>query len=111
MHEYALACSIVELAEEAARTRRVQRVTLEIGDLSGVLADAITFCFEEVAKGTAVEGAVLDIRRIEGRARCRDCGETFETPAFYTPCACGSLDVERLQGEELNLKSLELEAA
>jgi hydrogenase nickel incorporation protein HypA/HybF len=35
----------------------------------------------------------------------------FETPALYTPCACGSRDAERLSGEELNIKSMELEEA
>jgi hydrogenase nickel incorporation protein HypA/HybF len=111
MHELALTCAIVESAEEAATGRRVLRVTLDIGRLSGVMTEAIRFCFDEVANGTAVEGAVLDIREIEGRARCRHCGAEFVTPDLYTACACGAFDIERLHGEELTINSIELEEA
>jgi hydrogenase nickel incorporation protein HypA/HybF len=111
VHELALTSAIVEGAEEAANGRRVIRVTLEIGRLSGVMTEAIHFCFDEVARGTGVEGAVLDIREIDGRARCRRCGAEFGTPDLYTACACGTLDIERLQGEQLTIKSIELEEA
>lgn len=56
-------------------------------------------------------GATLDIRHIEGRARCTACGAEFETATLYTPCSCGSRQLERLQGEELNIKTMELEEA
>ncbi len=111
MHELAITCSIVELADEAANNRRVRRLTIEVGALSGVMSDAIAFCFDEVARGTALEGATLDIRRIEARARCRDCDAEFVPTALYTPCACGSIRLVWLQGQELNLKSMELEEA
>ena len=85
MHELALTSAIVEGAEEAANDRRVLRVTLEIGRLSGVMTEAIQFCFDEVARGTLVEGAVLDIREIDGRARCRRCGAEFEPRISIPP--------------------------
>jgi hydrogenase nickel incorporation protein HypA/HybF len=46
---------------------------------------------------------------VEGRARCRSCGAEFATPALYTPCPCGSRRSERLAGEELRIKTMELE--
>jgi hydrogenase nickel incorporation protein HypA/HybF len=111
MHELALTCAIIDTVEEAANGRRVLRVTLDIGRLSGVMTDAIRFCFNEVANGTAAEGAMLDIREIDGRACCRHCGAEFATPDLYTACDCGALEIERLQGEELMIKSIELEEA
>ncbi len=75
------------------------------------MTEAIRFCFDEVASGAAVEGAVLDVRQIDGRARCRCCGAEFATPDLYTACDCGAFDIERLQGEELTIKSIELEEA
>jgi hydrogenase nickel incorporation protein HypA/HybF len=111
MHELALTCAILDIVEDAAHGRRVLRVTLEIGRLSGVMTDAIRFCFDEAASGTAAESAVLDIREIDGRARCRHCGAEFATPDLYTACDCGALEIERLQGEELVIKSIELEEA
>jgi hydrogenase nickel incorporation protein HypA/HybF len=109
MHELAITCNIVELAAQAAHGRKVHRVTIEVGKLSGVLPDAIAFCFPEVAKGTALEAASLDIREIEAVARCEACGAEFATPSMLTTCACGSLQFARLRGEELNIKSIEVD--
>ena len=39
MHELSITCSIVEIAAEAARGCKVHRVTVEIGELSGVMAE------------------------------------------------------------------------
>jgi hydrogenase nickel incorporation protein HypA/HybF len=109
MHELALTCNIVEIAAEAAAGRRVRRVTLEIGRLSGVMTEAVRFCFDEVARGTALDGAMLDILEPEGRARCNLCGAQFATQDWLIACDCGSVDCLRLGGEELAIKSIELE--
>ena len=47
----------------------VRRVRLEIGRLSGVVPDAVRFCFDLVAAGTTLEGAVLEIDEPGGRVR------------------------------------------
>ena len=111
MHELSITCSIVELVAEAANGRKVHRVTVEIGQLSGVMPDSITLWFPEVARGTAVEDASLEIREIAATARCDACGAEFSTPSMLTPCPCGSFRFRRLKGEELSVKSIELEAA
>ena len=110
MHELAIACNIVELADAAAKSRRVKRLTLEIGELAGVTTDMMKFCFSEAAEGTLLENAQLKIIDIPARGLCRDCGAVFHTPDLYTSCSCGSFNLERLQGEELNVKSIEVEA-
>jgi hydrogenase nickel incorporation protein HypA/HybF len=111
MHELSITRNIVAIVGEAAGGRRVSRVTIEIGKLSGVMADAIAFCFGIVAEGTALAGAALDIRLLDGRARCQDCATEFATETIFAPCPCGSRRVVRLQGEELNIKAMELEEA
>jgi hydrogenase nickel incorporation protein HypA/HybF len=109
MHELGITRNIVAIVADAAKGRPVRRVTLEIGRLSGVMAEAIAFCFEAVAEGTPLQGVRLEIREIEGQARCIDCGALFATPTLFTRCACGSGRLTRLQGEELNIKTMELE--
>ena len=111
MHELSIVCSIVELASQAAEGRSVRRVTIEIGTLSGVEPEAVAFCFPEVARGTPVEDATLDIREIEAKARCEVCGAEFPTPDMLSACPCGSRQFQRLRGEELNIKSIEVEEA
>jgi hydrogenase nickel incorporation protein HypA/HybF len=111
MHELGITRNIVAIVGEAAKGRPVLRVTLEVGKLSGVMSEAIAFCFDAVSQGTALEGASLEITEIEGRARCAACGAEFATATLFTPCPCGSRRLERLQGEELNIKSMELSEA
>ncbi|WP_119458722.1 hydrogenase maturation nickel metallochaperone HypA [Rhodospirillaceae bacterium SYSU D60014] len=109
MHELGISRNIVAIVSDAAKGRRVRRVTLEIGKLSGVMTDAILFCFDVAAHGTVLDGATLEIREIEGRARCMTCGAEFAVPTFLTACACGSRRLTHLAGEELNIKTMELE--
>lgn len=109
MHELAITCNIVELVEQAANGRKVHRVIVEIGKLSGVMPAAIAFCFSEVARGTTLEEARLDIREIQALARCDVCGTEFSMPSLLATCPCGSRRFERLRGDELNVKSIELD--
>lgn len=111
MHELAITQSIVSAVSKHACGRPVKRVVLEVGTLAGVMPDAIAFCFDVVAQDTALEGATLDIRLIEARARCRACGTEFMQDSLIHPCRCGSHDVERLSGEELNIRQYELDPA
>lgn len=111
MHELGITRNIVAIAADAAAGRRVTRVTLEIGALSGVMADAIAFCFDVVAKGSALDGAVLEIRTVAGRGRCTACDRELETPTLFTPCPCGSRAIERIAGEQLLIKTIDLEEA
>ena len=109
MHELGITRNIVAIVAEHASGRKVTRVTVDIGRLSGVMSDAVRFCFDVVARGTCVEGAKLHIRDIEGRGRCRACHAEFATPQLYSPCTCGNRDIERLAGEELKVREFEFE--
>jgi hydrogenase nickel incorporation protein HypA/HybF len=111
VHELSIARNVVAIVAGRAQGRRVRRVTLEVGKLSGVTTGAIAFCFDVVAQGTVLEGACLDIREVEGRARCTACGMEFDMPTLCAACACGSRRLHWLQGEELKVKTMELEEA
>jgi hydrogenase nickel incorporation protein HypA/HybF len=111
MHELGITRNIIGIVSQAAEGRPVRRVTLEIGKLSGVTPGAIAFCFDVAAKGTPLEGATLDIREIDGLGECAVCGSEFAMPTLYTPCPCGSRSSIRLRGEELRVKTMELEIA
>lgn len=109
MHEMGLTQSIVAIVAEQAAGRKVIRVTLEIGKLSAVMPDAIRFCFDVIAQGSPLDGAALDIVEVPGRARCLDCGADVAMREIFARCDCGSRRLERLSGEELNIKSMEVE--
>jgi len=113
VHELGITESLVGIAERAARDQgatRVLSLTVEIGALSGVVPDAVAFCFEACARGTLLEGSRLDIRAIPGRALCADCGADVDIDNLTYACPiCGSYALQRTQGEELRLLEVEIE--
>ena len=64
MHEMAIVQSIIDILEQQAKlhnAKKIVRVSLEFGALTGVMPAAITFGFEVLAKGGIAEGAEIDI--------------------------------------------------
>jgi hydrogenase nickel incorporation protein HypA/HybF len=108
MHELAITESVVEDVAERLSGSRVTRVVLEIGALSGVVPDAIRFCFDVCAQGTPLQGASLDILAIPARARCSVCQNEFEIEDGIGLCPCGSADLVFLSGRELRIKAVEV---
>ena len=99
---------IVEAVSERAAGARVRAVRVDIGALVAVLPDALRFCFELACEGTPAEGAVLEIREIPGRARCRACDATLSLDRPYGRCACGETDLEWIGGDELMIREMEV---
>ena len=106
MHELSITQGVVEAVTERTGSAPVVSVRLRVGRLSGVVPDAMRFCFELVTAGTPLEGAVLEIDRPEGRASCRTCGAEFPLADPVLLCRCGSADVEVLAGRELAVASV-----
>jgi hydrogenase nickel incorporation protein HypA/HybF len=110
VHELSIADAIVRIAAGHAGERRVTKVEVKVGHLRQVVPDALEFAFGLVAEGTVVEGAELALEEIPVRVACRACGAESPQTQFPLACSrCGSLDVDVVAGEELQVESLELE--
>jgi hydrogenase nickel incorporation protein HypA/HybF len=108
VHELSIAQSIVEMAAERAGDARVHRLTLVIGRLSGVMPDALRFCFDICTEGTVLGGAVLEIIEPSGHGRCRDCGREQEITSLFDMCVCGATGLDCIAGDELRIKEMEM---
>lgn len=113
MHEMGIANSILEgVAKELQRRpgTRAVKVGVRIGALAGVDPDALSFAFEALTLDTEFAGLAIDIDYVAPRSRCRDCGREFELRNYELLCPqCGSLSTERISGDELEFKYLEIE--
>ncbi len=113
MHEFSIAVSMVDIAlEYAAKSNAeiVNEIELEIGELSGVVMDAMTMAMSAATKGTLLENARVKIVEVPGKARCRACGHTFRIRNIFDPCPqCGGFNPEIISGKELRVKSLNIE--
>ncbi len=108
MHELGITRSVVAICCEHAKGATVRRVALEIGQLSAVLPESVRFCFDICAKGTPLEGALLEIIEVPGGAVCRDCGSAVPLRELYGRCGCGSANLRLVSGEELKIKEMEV---
>ncbi|MBA3530122.1 MAG: hydrogenase maturation nickel metallochaperone HypA [Propionibacteriaceae bacterium] len=108
MHEVAIMQSVVDMVVERAAGRRIAAVQLRVGMLSGVVADAMRFCFDVVTVDTPLEGSTLEINETPGRASCQSCGIEFAVDDLILLCPCGSADVRIVAGRELLVTSVKL---
>lgn len=90
MHEMAIVEAMVEAILDEAGGRPVARVAVEIGALSGVVADAVAGCFEMLAElEPQLAGATLAITIAPGRGACARCGVERAVRDPLDACACG----------------------
>jgi hydrogenase nickel incorporation protein HypA/HybF len=68
VHELAITESLVDLVVERTTGRRVVAVNVRVGDRSGVVPEALSFCFDVVAAETPLAGAQLVIEECPGEA-------------------------------------------
>jgi len=110
MHELSLIQGVVEICEQHSGGRRVLEVTLEIGSLSGVVPEALEFCFEAAAKESLLEGARLVIERVQATGFCPSCQGVSTIETYFDSCpGCGALSLELRSGDEMRVKDLEVE--
>lgn len=113
MHELAVCQGLMQQVAKVAtdhKACRVSRVTLLVGPLSGIEAPQLASAFAIARCGTVAEAAVLDIETPPVKVFCRPCGKESEAQANALLCAfCGGWQVELRSGNEMILKSLELQ--
>ncbi|HEX9528503.1 MAG TPA: hydrogenase maturation nickel metallochaperone HypA [Streptosporangiaceae bacterium] len=106
MHELAITEGVIDAVTGRLPGARITCVRLEIGALSGVVADSVRFCFDLVTEGTDLQGARLEITEPAGRCKCRICGSEFEPDGPILLCPCGSPDISVLTGQDLKITSV-----
>ncbi len=113
MHELSIAMSIVEMAEREARSRGVQvsAVHLKLGQLSGVVKEALLFSFDIACEGTAIEGARLVIEETPTVIYCPICRAERVLASIQRLCCsvCGSATPDLIRGRELEVAALEIQ--
>lgn len=113
MHEYSIVQSLLESCEEHARqndAKKVTKVVVKIGVLSGVEPDLLQTAFDTFKEQTICHGAEFLINHQKIVIECFDCGtkSTLEKHEFSCP-SCQSVDVKVVDGEDMFLMSLEME--
>lgn len=111
MHELGIAEMLAEIALEEAKRNAISKVlslTVQVGEMTAVVPDLLTFAFSIISQGTILEGAELHIEVVPIVAKCDRCGELFEVENFSFKCPdCGVVTDHYISGQELLLVSIE----
>lgn len=109
MHEMSITQGIVDVCLRHATGKPVTAVVVEIGRLSGVVPEAVDFCFAACTRDTLLDDARLEIRQIDGTAYCLDCGCRQPIERLYDPCRqCGGFALELTGGQEMRVIEIEV---
>ena len=100
---------INEIAEEN-NVKRVNSVTIEIGEVSTVIPYYFEDCWNwAVKKETVLKDAKLYIEKIEAVTHCENCCKDYPTVAYGKKCPqCGSENTYLLKGNEISIKQIEV---
>src|SRR6185295_12703915 len=113
MHELSIALSIVEMACGDAESRggvKIDAVHLQLGQLSGVVKEALLFSYSLASEGTRLEGSRLEIEDIPAAVFCPRCDREQRLASIQHFCCpvCGIATPDVRAGRELLITGLEL---
>ena len=113
MHELAITQSMFDIVLEQAKkaqAKKVTRINLVIGAMTGVVSDSVQFYIDLLSKDTPVEGATVSFTSVPIKAKCLSCSHTFEVNELNWKCPqCGSAQLDIIAGKELFVESIEVE--
>lgn len=110
MHELGICDALLKMVRGIMKDEeleRVDKITVEVGTLSGVMPNFLADCWVAVADGTELEKTEFVIEELAGTAQCMDCGEEFVADLNDLTCpACKGKKLMPLTGRDLTLKEI-----
>ena len=112
MHELGIVFHVIKRLENLAaeqNLQQIQSVTLELGEVSGVVPEFLEDGWKWAVKKSAImENAALKIETLPAVSICNACGKTFGTVDNGKICPhCKSDDTVLQTGNEMNIKEIE----
>jgi hydrogenase nickel incorporation protein HypA/HybF len=112
MHELSIAMGIVDIASEEAERRgvRVNAVHLKLGQLSGVVKDALLASYEMACLDTPLQGTQLLIEDVPVVVFCPNCNaeRTLDSMQWFCCGECGTPTSRVVRGKEMEVVALEI---
>jgi len=113
MHELSIALSIVEMAQEESERRgqaQVLAVHLRLGQLSGVVKEALLSSYEMACEDTSLEGSQLLIEEVPVVVFCPKCQAERRVRSIQWFCCpeCLTPIPDVVRGKELEVVALEI---
>lgn len=109
MHETRLAREVLDAVLARAGNHRVVAVRARLADPERLAPESLAFHFAAHARGTAAEGARLEVELTRIGARCNACYGSFETDEHVPVCPrCSSFDCQWLAPAGLHIDAMDV---
>lgn len=110
MHELGIIIKVVEQIEEFAKKNRLTKIdslTLEVGELSGIVPKYIEDVYPIAIEKTLLENTKLVIIEISGNGLCNECHQVYNVMKHNRTCPkCQSQNTKIISGTEFNIKDI-----
>lgn len=110
MHELGICDAMLKMVRgimQEEELEEIQRITVEVGSLSGVMPNFLADCWVAVTDGTELQDVEFVIEELAGTARCLDCGEEFIADLNDLSCPkCRGKKLMPMTGRDLTLKEI-----
>lgn len=114
MHETSICQRVVEQLKQIAQAQSATAVTqvkIQLGPFSGITAEGFQHAFPFATTDTIASDAELIIETLPLRILCRQCNTEQETSPQQLVCpACDSTDIQLLNGDEIQIHSIEIKS-
>lgn len=112
MHELGIIIHVAKSLDAIAAENALEKigsVTLEIGEVSGIVPEYLTDCWEYYRKkNPLLAESEMKIEMLPAVTLCESCEKTYETVRYGRQCPhCGSHETYLLAGNECNIKEIE----
>ena len=112
MHELSICAALLGQVASTVQShgaRRVTRIVLRLGALSGVEPALLQAAYAQAGIGTPAENAELVIVDVPIRIRCRDCAVESDAAVNRLRCpACGGAETTLISGDEMMLETVDI---
>ena len=112
MHEAGIITAMLKTIEGAMAQNhltKVEKIVLQVGELSGVVPHYMQVCFPAAVCNTPFRDTKLELDIVPGIVRCNGCGLEFNGLKHNLTCpSCGNgHDLQRLSGTDLMIKEIQ----
>jgi hydrogenase nickel incorporation protein HypA/HybF len=102
--------AIVKKEMDKSGAARLRSVRVKIGEMSGILPDALNTAFEILTAGNEMNGAELNMDIAPLMGYCRKCNKEFKIIDYRFSCPdCGESEIDIVSGREMSIIEIEVD--
>ena len=110
MHEIGVVYEVIKIVDRFAienNITKVDKIVLEVGELSQAIPRFIEECYPAAVDETEYEDTKLEIIVLPAEGKCKECGEIYEVIKHRKACPrCGNENYDLISGQEFNIKEI-----